>query len=156
MMKNILKIIFLYGCAVSMHSLAKDACDLYKVPGDCLGQPIGAIEELNFSPGSVLDSHYQELRSFANKNPLGLDITVYEKDGMICAIRYTQSTSRSSIGLRDFNRIKEKIVSRYVSSPWVEHSGSPDRSDRKSYNDGRTRINITRAHVFFADLSGCG
>lgn len=156
MRKKILKILCLCSCFISASSFSDEKCDPYTFPGKCVGQHVSVLDGLDFEPDPAPNAHYDVISTSPHSNPIGLHVMAYIKNERICVIRYSRSTAVHSINHNDFDRIKDEIVSYYKNSAWVERSDGSSYGYLKTYNDGEIRINITRHHVNFTDLSGCG
>ncbi|SFM90238.1 Effector protein [Halopseudomonas yangmingensis] len=156
MKETITVLLFIWTCLITGKSFSDEKCDPYKLPGKCLGQHISVIDEYGFALDPSQNRHFQGLSTFPNQNPLGLNVRILVKDDMICVVRYSHITGRYSISMDDFEKIKLDIISRYNEFSWVEHSDSSGYGVVNIYNDGKIRVTISRYHVNFSDLSGCG
>lgn len=137
------------------YALTDDTCDPYIFPIGCLGQAVEVISDLGFKPYARQVENYSLISTSPDENPLGLHVVVYVKNEIICAIKYSISTHKYSASMIEFDRVKERVISEYGGSAWVDYSSESSRGGGRMYNDGVTRINISRASILFVNLSGC-
>lgn len=144
--------------SISTQVLSDELCDLYKIPGDCLRQPITVLDGLNFAPNPYRNpsapDNIKILHEFPSGNSLGLHVNIYANNDKICAILYGVSTGVYTIGMDEFDEFKSRVVSTYNNSEWTDGSGRHGKT--KVYDDGETRITIDTYNVMIRDKEGCG
>lgn len=156
MIISIIVVLFAWGFSFSMYAFSDEACDPYSYPVGCLGQSVEVVSDYGFTPYARQIDQYSLISTSPDENPLGLHVVVYVKNEIICAIRYSISTHKYSTSMIEFDKIKERVVGEYRDFLWVDYSSESSHGAGKMYNDGVTRINISRASILFVNLSGCG
>lgn len=155
MIKSILITLFAWSFCFSKYAFSGEECDPYSFPVGCLGQSAEVISDYGFTPYARQIDQYNLISTSPDENPLGLHVVVFVKNEIICAIRYSISTHKYSTSMIEFDKIKEGVISEHVDSPWIDYSSESSHGAGKIYNDGVTRINISRASILFVNLSKC-